>query len=99
MACKSADHGVAGPTTGTDKGNPTITLRLRYLLPLGHGIERGIFTLAASGIAADLESCCKQRSHRCCSMSNLPVGTLRALRPHIRGSLLELWPTNDINVS
>ena len=26
-ACRGADDGVAGPTTGTDKGNPTVTPR------------------------------------------------------------------------
>ena len=44
-ACRGADDGLAGPTTGTDKGNPTVTPRYAILAASGPGTELDNFTL------------------------------------------------------
>ena len=54
ITTKGADDDVADPSTGTDKGNPTVTaISAIPALTLTQGTVRGILTFVAAGIAAD----------------------------------------------
>ena len=50
---KGADDDKAGPSTGTGKGNPTVTRTYEIPTDSESGHKARLYTLSAAGIAAD----------------------------------------------